>query len=356
MYRLFLLLLLLFMACRRERHLTPAFYHWQTTLDLSAPETAYLDSLSCQLLYIKVLDIARDPGGDIRPYALLELKDSTGLAGKTLIPVVFMTNGVFEGISPEKMDWLVQKTAVALRSACAQFPAGAIMPFGTAGRREIQFDCDWTASTRAAFFRFLEKMRAQLPAETRLSATIRLHQYKFPQKTGVPPVDRGMLMFYNTGDIENPETGNSIFLPRDAEKYVLGAPRHYPLPLDLALPVFSWHLVFRGGALWKIIPGELSLSDNACLKPLPTAPEQQATLYQLECGTFLGGHYLRPGDLLRRETISPQNLAAAASLAARTDLAPDATVAFFHLDSGMVRQFPPVLLLEAMKKIRGLAP
>ena len=61
-------------------------------------------------------------------------------------------------------------------------------------------------------------------------------------------------------------------------------------------------------------------------------------------GTFLSGHYLRPGDLLRLESVPPELLLEAARLAAQTDLASAAAVAFFHLDSASVRRYPVQLL------------
>lgn len=215
--------------------------------------------------------------------------------------------------------------------------------------REIQFDCDWTASTRDAFFLFLKKMKQRLPENTQLSATIRLHQYKFPDKTGVPPVERGMLMFYNTGDIDNPDAGNSIFRPEDVRKYLTGAPKDYPLPLDLALPVFSWALVFRDGELWKIIPEvpESELNDAARFVKMQISTASlsfQTPTFIIQKGTFLSGHYLRPGDLLKVEKVTPDLLCEAARFAAQADLADNASVAFFHLDSAIVRRYPVQLL------------
>src|SRR5690606_32452956 len=160
-----------------------------------------------------------------------------------------------------------------------------------------------------AFFLFLKKIKERLPAGVRLSATIRLHQYKFPDKTGVPPVERGMLMFYNTGDIENPEAGNSIFQTDDARKYLVGAPENYPLPLDLALPVFSWALVFRDGELWKIIPEmpDHELADTMRFEAIrnpQSVIRNLPSIFRIRKGTFIAGHYLRPGDLLKVEAIS----------------------------------------------------
>lgn len=348
--KFFYFLHLLLAACQEAPRRTIAFYHWQTTFLSSPSENRYLDSLSCDKLYLKFLDIAR-AAGEIKPYTLLDIRDTASLGGKTIVPVVFIANAVFENIAPEKIGWLAQKTGIALRSIAGQCPNSCQSPFHGEGYREIQFDCDWTPSTQAAFFTFLQQVRAQLPPKTLLSATIRLHQYKFPKNTGVPPVDRGMLMFYNTGDIDDLEAGNSIFSPQDAEKYVLGAPKRYPLPLDLALPLFSWTLVYRGETLWKIIPGEVDLSENPCVQQTNAAAENQPARYQVLCGTFLGGHYLRPDDWLRSETMRPASLAAATALAAKTDLARDASIAFFHLDSAVVRRFPTAVLQATVAQL-----
>ena len=129
-------------------------------------------------------------------------------------------------------------------------------------------------------------------------------------------------------DVDDAGVLNSIFDVENARKYIHRAPKNYPLPLDLALPVFSWTLVYRGDELWKIIPG-----DHA-----------EIPMGVLEKGTFLAGHYLRPGDLLRRETISADLLKNAAQLAASTDLADDATLAFFHLDAATLRDYPVQLI------------
>jgi len=306
----------------------PAFFHWQNRLALAPSETALLDRLGCRTLYVKFLDIAKDADGVIRPYSLLAVGDTIGLAGRTIVPCVFITNNVFQQISEDKLDWLAQKTTTALRSVGGQFPGKKIS--------EIQFDCDWTESTRAAFFSFLKKIRLLLPSGTRLSATIRLHQYKFPDRTGVPPADRGLLMLYNTGDIHDPDEQNSIFQPEAAEKYLHGAPPEYPLPLDVALPAFSWALIYRDTELWKIIP-------NA------EQPTQNSTLNTQNPGL----PFLRPDDLVRYESVDTTLLRQAAVLASDIRLAGDARVAFFHLDTSTARRYPAGYLRALCETISG---
>ncbi len=89
------------------------------------------------------------------------------------------------------------------------------------GRRsgELQFDCDWSDATRDRFFALLTAVgeRAR-PAGITLSATIRLHQVKYRERTGVPPVERGMLMFYNMGRVDAAPGTNAIFDPAAAER------------------------------------------------------------------------------------------------------------------------------------------
>lgn len=331
-------------GCRRTmpRVVTPAFYYWQTTLNIAPQESRYLDSIACQKLYIKVLDIGiSETSGDIEPLSRLEIVDRAVLDKKEIVPTIFITNAVFKKSTSEQSAWLAGKIVETL----ASYP---LFNSGGESSKEVQIDCDWTASTRAAYFLFLKKMKSVLPQDVRLSATIRLHQYKFPEQTGVPPVSRGMLMFYNTGDIESENTRNSIIDAKDASKYVLGAAKHYPIPLDLALPVFSWTLIYREGEFWKIINGvPPDLDDTTRFDRQPG----DATHLQVLRGTFLSGHYLRPGDRLRIETVSPELLLETAELAAQVDLSEKTTVAFFHLDTTSARLYPTQLIHAVCQKI-----
>lgn len=314
--------------------LRPAFYFWKTELRISPTEGRYLDSLGCNTLFVKVLDVGKNPTtGKTEPLARLEIGATDFLPGRQIVPCVFLANEVFRDLPGAEIDSLARRVAQAIGAAQSRWPPAT-------QAQEIQFDCDWTATTRPAYFQFLKTARRHLPNGSALSATIRLHQYKFPEQTGVPPADRGMLMLYNTGDIESPATENSILQTADLRKYLHGAPARYPLPLDLALPVFSWAVVFREGVFWKILPScearELS----------GTGKSKQLTINQFEVseGTILEGHYLRPGDLVRLETVSQPLLSEATELARSIRLATDARVAFFHLDSVLTEKFPAARL------------
>ncbi|MCS6927988.1 MAG: hypothetical protein NZM43_00675 [Saprospiraceae bacterium] len=290
-----------------------AFFYWKNRLALTPAEVAFLDSLGCQVLYVKFLDIARVGGEPARPYSILEVIDTTGLGNRVIVPCVFLTNSVFEGLSTAEGEVLAQKVARAISRVGQQFPKASFA--------EVQVDCDWTKRTRHAYFLFLDNLRKCLPAGTKLSATLRLHQYKFPHRTGVPPVERGLLMLYNTGDIQDPNEENSIFSYEDAFRYLDGAPAHYPLPLDVALPAFSWTLVYRDGHLWKIGPEGY--------RPPPYDGEQR----------------------VRTERIDTALLRKAAQLAAHVRTEPGSRLAFFRLDSTTVRQFSIGFLREIVTQV-----
>lgn len=278
-----------------------AYFYWKTIFQLSEQERTYLKALGCEKLYVKFLDVARDPDvGRIRPYSLLTVADTAGLTGKTIVPAIFLTNSVFTGISETEQKDLVKNVLRAVRSVGKQFSDTIF--------QEILIDCDWTASSREAFFYFLKNLERQLSVGTQLIATIRLHQYKLPGQTGVPPVARGMLMCYNTGDIDHPDEKNSIFEPEDAARFLSGTIRRYPLPLDLALPVFSWSLAYRDEELFCILPA-LQLNE---LADTSRFWRLDSIRFQVRRRTFAEGHYLRPGDMIRFEQSDPGVAAAAA--------------------------------------------
>ena len=125
--------------------------------------------------------------------------------------------------------------------------------FETHTTKEIQLDCDWTKTTREKYFNLIEQMKQLTEInKIEITTTIRLHQVKFFNKTGVPPIKRGMLMFYNMSDVSDNRTRNSIYDEGLAKKYLINFDK-YPLDLDVVLPAFSWSCWFRNGKLKNLI-------------------------------------------------------------------------------------------------------
>jgi hypothetical protein len=235
-----------------------------------------------------------------------------------IVPVVFLRERVFHGLSAEGTARLAERVWSEVQRLSRQ---------GNVVLRELQLDCDWTDTTRAPFFAFLEQLGLLAgPAEVTLSATIRLHQVKYRERTGVPPVSRGMLMFYNMGRIAPGE--RAIFDAAKAEAYLARLPE-YPLALDVALPIWSWTVHLRDdrveGLLQNTDPATLSAND--ALEPAP------AGRFLVKRPTFVQGTLLREGDVLQPEVIEPSIALEAARLVAPrlAPASPARTISLFDL-------------------------
>ena len=302
-----------------------AFYYWKSSFQLRPGEAAALRENEVQQLYIKYLDLDVEASGLARPVAAIRF-EGEGWQAYQIIPCVFITNRTFqsEKIKPEA---LAKQVWDYLQQINTQY---GINP------QEYQFDCDWTASTREKYFAFLQHIR-RLMGEAALSATIRLHQYRYPERTGLPPVDKGCLMYYNMGDIDDPQEPNSI-LNNDAGEAYLNA-GSYPLELDVALPLFSWALLFRLGELAAIInlPAEHFLEEEARLE------KKKPGLYEAKENFYFQGHYLNTGDRLRFESPTSAGLERAAE-ALRKIKHRSGKLIFYHLDEDLLQNYAPGLL------------
>ena len=310
----------------------PAFYHWQTELQLDSVETAYLGHLQARRLYVKFFDLDWDAARqEAVPHAVLQAGGWP--EGLDIVPTIFITNRTFQELPPANIGPLAEQVLVKVREL---MPAGANWP-------EIQLDCDWSGTTKSAYFSFLEQIRAKLPAEVDLSATIRLHQYRYPEQTGVPPVDRGMLMFYNMGEVRSWEEPNSILNLKAARPYL--EVDSYELPLDLALPLFRWGVLFRDRKMIKLINGLEAgdLRDTTFYRPLG---EQR---FELVKSTYLQGYYLYQGDEIRLEMIKPDELPAAARLLRSIKARQARYVAFYYLDRPVLESYTYAELEEVLE-------
>ncbi|MCB0641076.1 MAG: hypothetical protein KDC44_05525, partial [Phaeodactylibacter sp.] len=172
------------------------------------------------------------------------------------------------------------------------------------------------------------------PFDQSYSATIRLHQIKYFTRTGVPPVDRGMLMYYNMSPVMDPQTTNSILDLGEAAKYLVNVDR-YPLPLDLALPMYTWGVLIREGKVIRLINnlGPEALVDTSRFE------QMDGPFFEVKKSTYLEGYYLYQGDRLRLEQVEADTLIAALAQL-RLALPPEArSLAFYHLDSLTVNRY-----------------
>lgn len=290
-----------------------AFYFWRTTLALSPAEQKAVADLGVQRIYVRAFDVAwSDDEKTVKPLGVLT---GTAPKGVELVPVVYIKNDVLAHLTVEQ----VPSVAHAIWLQVVAVEAGLDVT-GT----ELQLDCDWTDKTRERFFALVSSVKAE--AKRTVTSTIRLHQIKYRERTGVPPVERGTLMFYNMGKFSADPDARMIFDADSAAKY-LSRIDEYPLPLDVALPIWSWTVHLRDeqvvGLMQSTDPGELPAMDFL----QADGPER----FVVTRSTFLHGTWLREGDVLKIEVTGPAETQAAADMLAPHLRAGERTVTLFDL-------------------------
>lgn len=311
-----------------QAHSGRAFYFWKTQWTPSPALLQILHEHEIARLYVRFFDVDWEESvSSAQPVSPLRLGAPLPTA-VTIIPVVFVTNRVFLNTKPSDVGKLADQVLHKVEQMAAE--DGVRLT-------ELQLDCDWTERTRASYFRFLEIIGRNLHKQKQtLSSTIRLHQIKYPERTGVPPVDRGMLMLYNFGPLRADAIRSSIFNVEDAERYTAHI-ASYVLPLDVALPVFSWTVHSRDGAvlglLEKLESADIDGSGAFELKP--------SGRYQATRSLFFRGRYVMEGDELLIEQTTPQVTRQAATVAMRgaSEQKTYGTIALFDLDEKTLRHY-----------------
>jgi hypothetical protein len=237
-YRKLLLVLLLFTACKPDRKVSTSFYYWKTIYKNNATESSYLTRLHTHKLYVRIMDVDMDDDGITPvPVSPIVFKDKLP-AGLQIVPVVFIVNDILKTTTKPQLDVLARKLLIYVNAKTAQA--------GKTNYPELQIDCDWTAATRYNYFYLLRQIRQQPALKgITLSATLRLHQLKNQKSSGVPPVDKAMLMCYNMGDLRKYGPQNSILDINELKKYLGDNVAVYPMPMDVGLPLFKWAVAFR---------------------------------------------------------------------------------------------------------------
>lgn len=214
-----------------------SIYYWRTTFSLSDSEKEFLREHDVRKIYMRFFDVdwdyhTKDKDGVI-PEATIRFKDTIP-NGIDVVPSVHITTSAIEKMQTGEDDY-AEKIYKRINAICKRHDIAF---------SEIQLDCDWTKGTRQPFFRLCEAMRTYMDSTQTLSSTIRLHQLTQTP----PPVDKGVLMVYNTGNLMEMTSDNSIFSRKDIEPYLRdNRLAEYPLTLDVAYPTYDWSVVFHPG-------------------------------------------------------------------------------------------------------------
>jgi hypothetical protein len=312
-----------------------AMYYWQTDV-YSQDIGRHIDSLKIQKLYLRLFDVSYNevngaiPLGTVNNLDFLHysIPQDSGTAPLEIVPTVFITNFTFEKLNKPQIDDLVTKVARKIFTSINLMNNNK----GYFLVKEIQFDCDWNATTQEHFFYFLSKFKKHVP-HLELSATIRPYQYKYYQKAGVPPVKKGMLMLYNLNDLQNYQVKNAILDIDEAKKYLTHS--DYPLSLDFALPIFCWGVVFRQGQYIGIYR-DMSTQEANTLKFLKPLGNNR---FASTADTVHQHLYLREGDLIRVDEVSPEQLTQSVELLKKLRNQDSTAISFFHLDDRLIKKY-----------------
>ncbi|MFA7616730.1 MAG: hypothetical protein WBF83_05370 [Moheibacter sp.] len=310
-----------FFGCKSEPRAHPIqFYHWKSNADIGQTEVEYFNKLNSNRLYIRLFDVVQKDGRP-EPTAMLQNFDSKKL-NAAYIPTVYLINEVFYKLSASENQKLAENVFELIQKISKNY--------GIENFDQIQIDCDWTESTRDSYFQFLKELKEI--SQKIIGSTLRLHQVKFSNKTGIPPADKVYLMCYATSSPIEEIEKNSI-LDLDLVKDYLKDIDRYPLKTDVALPIYSWAIVTNHLGKKKLINGvSKSDLDNENYKKLKDG------YYRIESDTFLRGIYLNKGFEIKLETI-PAELLKQTRNFLDSKIKSDFEIVYYHLDQMFLKRY-----------------
>jgi hypothetical protein len=316
---LILICVVAFFSCSREKKHAVSFYYWKQDFGLSRAQESILELNKVKKLYVKFFDVTwNSRENKAIPISKIDFKKPAGKY--KIVPCIFIENQVFkQDLSPEiasKVYELIRKIAKTNKFSI----------------QEIQIDCDWTDATRKAYFSFLSKLTALAKNKQLITSTLRLHQFKYPKKTGIPPVQKAVLMCYNMGKIDNQKTANSIISEAELKKYILDS-EEYPLPLDLALPSYHWGLIYRLGKLTLIVND----IDRNSIKSFKFSILGE-NKFRADSSFYFNNTYFCKNDILRIEESKPSTLMGCAQILQKSKHHFNEVI-FYHISSNSISNY-----------------
>ncbi|MFC0427840.1 hypothetical protein [Chryseobacterium scophthalmum] len=281
----------LVISCSEKQKHPYSFYYWKTHLKLNEIEKKSLSESTNSVLYTRFFDVDK-VGEKFQPVAVIT-KDKSFETDKQIVPTIFITNQTFLHIKKEEIQFLAESIHQLIQKKAQDYQLKI--------NDEIQIDCDWTAGTKDDYFEFLKQLKKISQKE--ITCTLRLHQVKDKDLTGIPPVEKVYLMCYSTSSpLENSDK-NSI-LDLNIMKSYLSKLEEYPIKkIEVALPIYSWGIVTNHLGKHKLI-NALSAKDldNPNFKKI-----SDNEIEILKDG-FYFGNFLNKGFKIKVEEISPEQL------------------------------------------------
>ena len=243
-------------ACNKKQAIPEAMYFWKTKGSFSKSDKAFLKEHAVKKIYVRYCDVGlRDE--QAVPIAPIEI-DTFSTRGLAIVPVIYIKNEVFDDIAtaqyaPQRF-WGTETLSENVAKYIEQ-----INNYYHLTVNEVQFDCDWTLNTKEYYFNFLKLFKEKNP-NLQLSATIRLHQVKYKDDTGVPPVE-----------------------------------------LNIALPMFSWGVHSVRGEVVNLVSG-LTSAEIKTLKGVVAT--DIPNVYEVKTQTYYKGRLWQAGDRIKIEEVT----------------------------------------------------
>jgi hypothetical protein len=282
-----IIFLFILISCNQKNPYSYAFYHWKSKADYTSTIAKVLESTEIEDVYMHFFDVALKKRGDysddLEPLPTYKIKNiDPQFREKNIIPTIFITNETLKSKRVEVSN--LAKNIGFLISKIQQKHQLKIS-------KKIMVDCDWTAKTRYVFFELVDSLNKQWDVEV----TLRLHQIKDKELMGVPPVKKASLMLYNVGDLSNWEE-NSILNSRIVDQYIKTYTQ-YPIPLSLALPLYSQTVIKMNNGRIKLI--NQSVRDEVSDKDYFSKTGDHT--FVLKKDTLFHGFFLLAGTKLKIE-------------------------------------------------------
>ncbi|PWB20709.1 hypothetical protein [Flavobacterium sp. HTF] len=350
-------------SCEKEHEVVRSFCFWKTDLNFEKEDDSLIKDLNVKHLYVRFFDV------DWNPYAKEPLPVATindirlNESNPEITPSIFITNDVVLHSNKIQLDSLAARIAQRIQiigtrmneTKADKIANEIVYPKDyyknknfkrlnydsikaielaklKVDFKEILIDCDWTEKSKENYFYLLKQIKKNSPAVS-IAATIRLWQYKYAEKAGIPPVDKGLLMCYNLNKPDDLQTKNSIGTSEELAQYITHD--KYSLKLDIALPLYSWAVVFRGNQFKGILSDYDQLrNDSVKLK------KASDTKYILQDDILVGQTYLRNGDEIRIEKISEDELGKMISIVtSKIKIDNQTKITFFSFDKKYINDY-----------------
>ena len=309
-------LLLFCYSCESDKPKNISFYHWKSRAEFSAEIEQTLNESHSKKIYMHYFDIEpvkNQTYYDDGIYPTYVIKDiDPSYSDFEIVPVIYITNQVFK---TENID--IEKLVNQIKGLIHQIS----LKYFEKEITSIQIDCDWTQSTKNAYFELLNLLQEYFE----IDVTIRLHQIKYKEKTGVPPVKHGTLMLYNMGDFKNNDE-NSILESSIVQQYIDNT-TNYPISLHLGLPIFSQTILTNNDNEYKIIKD----TDRHLYETDKHFEAVNHNNFKIIKDTLYKGFYLTSGFNLKLEEINQNEIIKSYQIIEKSKLNIDEII-LYHLD------------------------